>query len=108
MSRSTKNGCFAAGPAALLALAGVAAAQGGGMRADGVAVAGGTIAVEVGTNDDTVEVGPAGSGNRESHPVPPGRRVTVPVPPVPPGTILVVTAGRGLRRQVVFVEVIAP
>lgn len=108
MSLSTKNGCPGAVPAALLALVGVAAAQGGGVRADGVAAAGGTIAVDVGTNDDTVEVGPAGQQHRESHPVPPGRRVMVPVPPVPPGTILVVAVGRGLRRHVVFVEVVAP
>ncbi len=108
MSLFTKNGCLGAGPAALLALVGVVAAQGGGVRADGVAVAGGALAVDVGTNDDTVEVGAVGQGHRESHPVPPGRRVTVPVPPVPPGTILVVAVGRGLRRHVVFVEVIAP
>jgi hypothetical protein len=40
--------------------------------------------------------------------VPPGKKVTIPVPPVPGGTILIVKVGRRNRATIVLVEVIAP
>ena len=96
--------CGAAVCAALLVL-GAARAQ---VRAPGTAMAGGTITVEVGSNDATVEVAAAGSADVASHDVGPDRTVTVPVPSVPSGTILFVSVGRGLRARIVLVEVIRP
>ncbi len=94
--------------AAIVSLAGGSELLAQGVRSASTAVAGGSMQVDVATNDDTVEVSAAGSGNVTSHPVPPGRRVTIPVPPVPPGTILFVSVGRGLRARVIQGEVTAP
>lgn len=81
--------------------------QGGeGVKAPGVATQGGSIDVSVGPNDDSVEVHAGGQG--QTHQVPPGKKVTVPVPPVPPGTVLTITVGKGLRTRILYVEVIAP
>ncbi|HEX5050331.1 MAG TPA: hypothetical protein VFZ65_01035 [Planctomycetota bacterium] len=93
--------------ATVLLLAGRGLAQGGGLRGPSTVTQGGTMEIEVGTNDPTVEVS-TGGPETSSHSVPPGRKVTIPVPPVPGGTILFVTVGRGLRIRVILVEVIAP
>jgi hypothetical protein len=79
---------------------------GDGLQVPPIVVAGGTIEVDVATNDPSVEISDGASSS--SHPVGPGKRVTIPVPPVPPGTVLAVVVGRGLRARVRLVEVIAP
>lgn len=79
---------------------------GGGIRGPSVATAGGTIEVEVGTNDPSVEVVVPGAGVAGSHPVMPGKKAVVPVPHVPVGTVLLVTVGRGLQKRVLLVEVV--
>ena len=83
-------------------------AQAGGIRGPSTVTQGGTIEVDVGTNDGSVEVSSGGPGTTTSHPVPPGKKVSIPVPPVPGGTILFVSVGRGLRARILLVEVIAP
>jgi hypothetical protein len=90
-----------------LCAAGVISAQ-GGLRGSATAASGGTITVQVGTSDSTVEVSAAGSANVQSHDVGPDRTATFPVPRVPPGTILFVTVGRGLRIRVIAIEVVDP
>ena len=93
---------------ALLLLYGPVIAQSGGLRAPAVVTQGGTFEVEVGTGDASVEVSTPGPGSTKSYPVPPGKKVTIPVPPVPGGTILIVKVGRRNRATIVLVEVIAP
>ena len=81
-------------------------AGGEGIRGPQVVLQGGSIVVEVGPNDTTVEVD-AGTKPVTSHPVQPGKTATIPVPPVTPGTILAVTVGKGLRARMILVEVVA-
>lgn len=83
--------------------------QGGeGIRAPTPVVQGGTIEVDVGPNDSTVEVSAGSSSETTSHPVNPGKKAEIPVPSVPGGTILWISVGKGLRRRTILVEVIAP
>ncbi len=83
-------------------------AQGGsGLRCSSVVMQGGTIDVEVGASDTTVQVTDGSLGGTSTHSVPPDRKVSIPVPAVPGGTILAVSVGRGLRATVILVEVIA-
>lgn len=82
--------------------------QGEGVRAAGAVVQGGYVSVDVGPNDSTIEVSAAGSDKTQSHSVTPNKTATFPVPQVPPGTILFITVGKGLRARVIEVEVIAP
>lgn len=77
------------------------------LRVSGTATSGGTIHVDVATADTTLEISVPGHGTR-SLPVPPGKRVQVPVPDLPPGSRLSITVGRGGRRVVLQVEVGAP
>lgn len=78
-----------------------------GLRGPAVALPGTSVEIEVGPGFASVDVGPAG-GATTRYSVPDGRVVSVPVPPVPPGTVLIVSAGKGLRRRVIFIEVVAP
>ncbi|MBM3973171.1 MAG: hypothetical protein FJ301_03620 [Planctomycetes bacterium] len=83
--------------------------QGGsGLRVIGPVVQGGTITVEVGSNDTTVYVSAGSAGETVSHAVVPGKTNQLPVPPVPGGTVLWLWVGKGLNRRVVLVEVLAP
>jgi hypothetical protein len=84
------------------------AQDGEGIRAVTPVQQGGTIEVDVGTSDDTVEVSGGSAQTTSSHPVTPGKRAEIPVPNVPGGTILSVTVGKGARARVILVEVIAP
>jgi hypothetical protein len=77
-----------------------------GLEGPPVAVAGGTIEISVGPNDHYVEIHSGGKAQR--HSVQPGRRNTLPVPPVPPGTVLTIRTGEGMRRRLIYVEIIAP
>ncbi len=84
-------------------------AQGGpGLRVIGPVVQGGTITLEVGSNDTTVFVSAGSAAETVSHPVVPGKVNQLPVPPVPGGTVLWIWVGKGLNRRVVLVEVLAP
>jgi hypothetical protein len=83
--------------------------QGGeGIRVTGVAPVGGSITVNVGPNDTSVEIGPTGSSNTSRHEVEANKDVEIPIPSVPAGTILIVTVGKGARKQRIQVEVVAP
>jgi hypothetical protein len=83
--------------------------QGGeGLRVTGPAVQGGSVTVNVGPNDETVEISPSGSEDSESFEVPGDKDTPIPVPPVPPGTTIVIRIGKGKRKRRIFVEVIAP
>lgn len=83
--------------------------QGGeGIRTSGAAVQGGTIEVSVDTGGSSVEVNPGGSGEVTSHEIGDDGTVSIPVPNVPPGTLLYISVGKGPRMQIVVVEVIAP
>lgn len=82
--------------------------QGAGIRvASAVVTQGGTIEVDVGTNDTTVQVSTGGLGEVTLVPVPPGKHVSIPVPAVTPGTLVVVSVGTGLRRHCCVLEVVS-
>ncbi len=82
--------------------------QGGaGISAPGAAAPGGSVNVRVGTNDGSVESNSGGSGT-QSHEVPPSKSVPLPIPVVPPGTMIAVSVGKGLRQRVILIEVISP
>lgn len=83
-------------------------AQSGGLQCSGVATPGGTIVVEVASNDRQIDVLNPATGEITHHDVPPGKSVTVPIPPVPPGSVLLVRAGRGRRASWLVIEVVAP
>ena len=62
--------------------------------------------MKVETGDPSVTVkAPSGS---TTQPVPPGGGVTIPVPDVPPGSVIIVVTGKGLRKTIHYIEVIAP
>ena len=82
--------------------------QGEGIRVDSVAIPGGSITVNVGSADDVVEIGIGGSTDTQSFNVPGDKDAQVPVPPVPPGTVLVVRVGKGARTRRFLVTVVAP
>ena len=99
--------CLAFGTSLVLLLAAGRRACGQSLQAPETVLQGGTIDVQVGPNDSAVQVS-SGPGSTTTHDVPGTKAVTIPVPPVAGGTMLVVTVGKGLRRRVVLVEVIAP
>ena len=84
--------------------------QGGGqgVRTAAPVVQGGSVEVDVGPNDSTVEISVAGADHTSSVKVEPNKRASIPVPPVPGGTLLFISVGKGARAQVIVVEVIAP
>jgi hypothetical protein len=83
--------------------------QGGdGARVQGTATPGGTITVNVGSNEPSVEVNEAGSTGSTSIPVEPNKDTPIPVPPVPPGTVLFITIGRGANAKTFEVLIVAP
>ena len=77
----------------------------GGVSGPGTAPQGGSVTVRVETGDASVTVSAPGAGS-STVPVPPGGGVTLPVPNVPPGTVLVVAAGKGNRKSIHLMEVI--
>lgn len=82
--------------------------QGGeGIRAVTQVPQGGTIQVDIGANDSTVEISGGNLQGTTVHQVDPGKTASVPVPPVPGGTILSISVGKGLRARIILVEVVA-
>lgn len=79
--------------------------QSGGLRAPAAVPSGGTIPVDVGTPGGILDVHAPG-GPVARVPVKPGRTARIPVPPVPPGTVLLLTVGTGANRRIVLVEVV--
>jgi len=80
--------------------------QGGaGIRGPGVATSGGSMTVEIGPNDNSIEVTNSSTGVTVSHDAVPGKGATIPVGNVPGGTTLIVTVGKGMRTRIIFVEV---
>tara|TARA_R110002073_G_scaffold39468_1_gene112587 strand:+ start:1008 stop:1271 length:264 start_codon:yes stop_codon:yes gene_type:complete len=83
--------------------------QGEGIRVSGTAVPGGNISVNVGTADSIVEIRIQGSQARTSHEVAGNKNASIPVPPgAGPGTQIIVTVGKGLRRRRFVITVTAP
>ncbi len=80
----------------------------GGLNLPSVVPQGGSITVDVGPNDTSIEVKEALSGEITSYPVSPGKSVTIPVPALPPGAFFSVTIADGKRKRSQLVEVIAP
>lgn len=80
---------------------------GAGLKGPTTALQGGTITVEVVTSDAFVQVSAGAPGDALHFRVPTDRTVVIPVPAVPPGTILQISVGRGLRRRAILVEVVA-
>lgn len=73
-----------------------------------VATSGTTVSVDVGPNDDSVEVGELGSSETKSYPVEGDKSVAFPVPEAPGGTILVIRVGKGKRQRRILVTIVAP
>jgi hypothetical protein len=69
---------------------------------------GGTVTVELGTNDCGVEVNVAGTAESTFHPADSSKNVDVPVPNVAPGTLVYLVIGSGLGARILVVEVVAP
>lgn len=82
--------------------------SGEGLRGPHQVAPGGTLSIDIGPNDTTVEVSSSGGGTIYTYAVVPGKQADIPAPPVPEGTILIVTVGRGARRRKHIVEVVAP
>ena len=83
--------------------------QGGnGIRISGTATPGGSITINVGPSDDTVEIGIAGDSQATSHLIPGNKDTSVPIPNAPPGTIIVVRIGRGKRLRRMLVTIVSP
>lgn len=76
-----------------------------GLRGPSVGTAGGTVDIEVGANDGAVDVSLGGT-RTGSYPVDPSGKATIPLPSVPPGTLVFVSVGRGARRRVILIEVV--
>lgn len=64
---------------------------GGEIKGPAVAEPGTTIEVEVQGDSPEIEVGLSGDGTTTKYPVPPSKRVTVPVPPGSAGRRLLIT-----------------
>jgi len=82
--------------------------EGEGIRSGSVVVQGGTMNVQVGPNETSVEISTGTQVGTTTHSVAPNKTATIPVPPVPGGTILTVTVGNGEHTRTILVEVVAP
>ena len=77
-----------------------------GLRTTTTAFPGGTITVNVGPNDPSVEISNDSTGEVTTIPVERGKDTQVPIPNVPGGTVLFIRVGRGLRARIIIVEVV--
>lgn len=87
----------------LVTLLGSMSAQ---IRQVGTAQVGGSIAIDVASNAQSIDV-VSPNGERTHHTVPPGKRVTIPVT-WPAGSVVVIEVGWGASRQRVTIEILAP
>jgi hypothetical protein len=81
--------------------------NGEGVRGPIVAPQGGTVTIEVGPNENTIEVHAGGQGDTKSYRVEPDKSASIPIPAVPPGTILALYVGTGPNRRRLYIEVVA-
>ncbi|MFT4839750.1 MAG: hypothetical protein ACI8UD_000205 [Planctomycetota bacterium] len=82
--------------------------QGGAtIRGPGTGTAGSSIEVEISGNADTLQVAFGGPDGTKTFDVPPGGKVTIPIPPGFDGSFSI-TMGSGLNRQGITVEVPSP
>lgn len=72
------------------------------------ATSGGTVTVNVGPNDPSVQVTNNSNGSTSNAPTNPGKDTPVPIPNAPGGTFITISVGTGLRARIIIVEVIAP
>jgi phage tail sheath gpL-like len=79
--------------------------SGEGLRVTGTAVPGGTITINVGPNDCTVEVSTGGGSNTVSYKIPGNKDTPIPVPPAAPGSTVVITVGKGSRQRLIILIV---
>jgi len=81
--------------------------QGGqSIQGPSTAAPGGTVTVEVGTNDPSILVDLGGQNGTQTVPVPSDGKVTF---PVPPGVAwITISIGRGLDRKFILIEIITP
>jgi hypothetical protein len=69
----------------------------------------GTIVVDVASNHAAINMTNTSTGEVTSHPVPPSKRVTIPVPAgLPPGTVLTLSVGHGLNGHRAVIEIAPP
>ncbi len=83
------------------------AQNGEGLKGPTTAPAGGTVEISVGPNEMSVGVSMGGSGSPTSLPVPPNKKVTIPVPSLP-GEVIAVTVGTGFRVRTILITIVAP
>lgn len=83
--------------------------QGGGegLRGTVVVPQGGTINLDIGANDTTVEISQVGGGPVTSHAVTPGKEASIPIPGFAGGAVLYVRVGTGNRARLIVVEVVS-
>lgn len=79
----------------------------GGVSGPSTAPQGDSVTISVSSGDASVTVSTSGASS-STVPVPPGGVVKVPVPNVPPGTVLVLSVGKGNRKSIHLVEVVPP
>lgn len=78
----------------------------GGLRGPSTVVQGGTMNIDVGPNDRSVDVG-SGQTSFGSSRVDPAKGAAIPVPPVPAGSVVWIAVGTGLRRRFILIEVVS-
>jgi hypothetical protein len=77
------------------------------LRGPSTVAAGGSITIDVGSSGHAVAVTAPAQGTTR-HRVPPDKRVVIPVPNVPVGSVILVTVGDGPLQQGLWIEVVAP
>lgn len=82
---------------------------GGGIRGPQTATPGGSITINVGTNDPTVQIVDANTGDVLGElNVEPGKDTTITLPTVPGGSVLQLSVGEGVDTEVLVVEIVSP
>ena len=84
------------------------AAGNGGIRGPQSTPPGGSVTVNVGTNDPTVQIVDVNTGELlGTANVEPGKDTTITLPNVPGGTIIQLVAGEGVKSQILEIEIIS-
>ena len=76
------------------------------MRGPVYGVPGGTITINVGPNDSTIEVTDPTTQKSTSYKVEPGKDTTIRLPHAPGGSFVRIQVGNGLHAQFILVELI--